>query len=341
MVKRILALMLLLPVLMGSFAQAELSRIRMLDAALDLLDSFIRTETAEPPVLDAALLLSGMSAPTEVKKDPLLDAALSMLEEGNIFLQRYNERTGSQVEARFPLGAPYFFGGKHSYREEDGKQLLFAREPLYSKRVIWEQTRFYDKGKFYLYGFDCSGFTQWIYSEAGLPEHPPLDDMILRYDYDEKYHIYSHRKGREMPSYDKLAATLEVGDLLVGKNRARHVMMYIGTLRAFGFTAEEVPELAEYLDYALVIHCGPSLMYGERIQSFLDAHADDPYYDGVLVPDGGVAVSIIGVPFEDAPNHAHEGITDYAWFDLPDGYKLTIWDLPACTSFCWFRASGI
>ncbi|MGN0794376.1 MAG: NlpC/P60 family protein [Aristaeellaceae bacterium] len=294
----------------------------------------------------ALMSLTTLSALAEepsggVEKSPLLDAALSMLEEGNVFLERYNELTGSDVAARFELGMPYFFGGKHDYKL-NGKQLIFSREPLYAKRVCWEQTRFYDKGKEYLYGFDCSGFTQWVFSEVGWAEHPPLDQMILNYGkYGNKNHVYSHRKGKEMPPYDQLASTLKVGDLLVGKNRARHVMMFIGTLRDFGFTEEELPELAAYLDYALVIHCGPNLMYGERMQRFLDAHADDSYYKGVLVPDGGVAVSIIGVPFEDAPNHAHEGITDFAWFDMPDGYKLTIWDLPACTSFCWFRANGI
>lgn len=292
-------------------------------------------------VLTLLTILPCLSARAEVEKSPVLDAAFSMLEEGNVFLTRYNELTGSQVEARFEYGAPYFFGGKHDYTL-GGEQLLFSREPEYAKRVIWEQTRFYDKGKEYLYGFDCSGFTQWVFSEVGWPEHPALDQMILRYaDYGKKNHVYSHRKGKEMPPYDQLAATLEVGDLLVGKNRARHVMMFIGTLRDFGFTEEEVPELAPYLDYALVIHCGPSLMYGERIQAYLDAHRDDPYYEGVRIPDGGVAVSIIGVPFEDAPHHGQDGITDYAWFELPDGYKLTIWDLPACTSFCWFRINGI
>ena len=282
-----------------------------------------------------------LPAAAEVERHAALDAALSMLEEGNLFLERYNELTGAEVEARFTLGAPYFFGGKHDYII-NGEPLLFSREPEYAKRVIWEQTRFYDKGKEYLYGFDCSGFTQWVYSEIGWAEHPPLDQAILNYGkYGKKNHIFSHRKGKEMPAWNELADALEIGDLLVGKNRARHVMMFIGTLRDFGFTAEEVPELADYLDYALVIHCGPSLMYGERMQGYLDAHADDSYYNGVLVPDGGVAVSIIGVPFEDAPNHAHEGITDYAWFELPDGYKLTIWDLPACTSFCWFRQNGV
>ncbi|MBQ7850946.1 MAG: C40 family peptidase [Clostridia bacterium] len=292
-------------------------------------------------IMTLLTILTTLPAMAETAQSPVLDAAFSMLEEGNPFLTRYNELTGAAVEPRFVLGAPYFFGGKHDYNI-NGEPLIFSRAPEYAKRVIWEQTRFYDKGKEYLYGFDCSGFTQWVFSEVGWPEHPALDQMILNYGkYGKKNHVFSHRKGKEMPAYDELAASLEVGDLLVGKNRARHVMMYIGTLRDFGYTAEEVPELAAYLDHALVIHCGPSLMYGERMQGYLDEKAGDPYYEGVRVPDGGVAVSIIGVPFDDAPHHAFEGITDYAWFELPDGYKLTIWDLPACTSFCWFRINGI
>ena len=45
-----------------------------------------------------------------------LDAALSMLEEGNPFLVRYNEDTDAGIEARFPLGCPYFWGGRRAAR---------------------------------------------------------------------------------------------------------------------------------------------------------------------------------------------------------------------------------
>ena len=292
-------------------------------------------------ILLLALLSVGTAALAEVEKSPVLDAAFSMLEAGNPFLTRYNELTGSQVEPVFELGAPYFFGGKHDFMT-NGTPHMYLRLPGYAKRKCWETTHFYRKNAEYLYGFDCSGFTQWVYSELGWDEHPPLDQMILNYGkYGKLNHIFSHRKGKEMPAWDELASYLLPGDLLVGKlHGARHVMMFCGTLRDFGYTAEEAPELAPYLDYALVIHCGPNFAYTTRIQGWLDAQ-DDPYYEGVLTTDGGVAVSIIGVPFDDAPNHAFEGITDYAWFDLPDGYKLTIWDLPACTSFCWFRANGI
>ena len=30
----------------------------------------------------------------------------------------------------------------------------------------------------------------------------------------------------------------------------------------------------------------------------------------------------------------------FQWFELPDGYKITIWDLPAATSFVWYRNRG-
>ncbi len=213
-------------------------------------------------------LLTWMTIPAlaEVKRDPLLDTAFTLLEEGNIFVERYNALTGAQVEATFPLGLPYFFGGKHD-DIINGMPRFIARAPEYTKRECWETTHFYRKDSFYLYGFDCSGFTQWIYSEVGYPEHDKLDKMINEWGkYGKKNHVYSHRKGKEMPSYPEVSENLIVGDLLVGKKGARHIMMFIGTLRDYGFTAEELPELANYLDHPLVVHCGPNPKYDDRKQ---------------------------------------------------------------------------
>ena len=275
-----------------------------------------------------------------VKQDPLLDAAFSMLEAGNPILEAYNEITGAGVEPIFEYGLPYFFGGTYDYMI-NGEQHLFARLPEYSKRSCWEQTKFYDKNKVYLYGLDCSGYTRWIYNEVGWPRHDKLSAMINQYaKYEKKNHVYSHRKGMEMPPYEELAATLQLGDLLVAKEGARHVMMFIGTLRDYVFTAETAPELQDYLDYTLVIHSGPNPDYGARMQKFLDEHADDPYYNGVNIPDGGVNVSIIGVPTVDAPHQVEDSNNLFYYFDL-NGYKITIWDLEAATSFCWFRINGV
>lgn len=276
-----------------------------------------------------------------VQQDPLLDAAFSMLERTNPILKAYNDITGANVAVHFEYGLPYFFGGTYDYTI-NGKQHLFSREPEYAKRSCWEQTKFYDKNKVYLYGLDCSGYTRWIFNEVGWPRHDKLSAMINEYGkYGNKNHVYSHRKGKEMPPYDELAATLQLGDLLVAKEGARHVMMFIGTLREYGFTAETAPELADYLDYTLVIHSGPNPDYGARMQKYLDEHADDPYYSNVNIPNGGVNVSIIGVPVEDAPHQIEDSNVLYHYFELPDGYKITIWDLEAATSFCWFRINGI
>ena len=125
-----------------------------------------------------------------VKQDPLQDAAFSMLEAGNPFLEAYNEITGAGIEPHFAYGLPYFFGGTYDYMVK-GEQHLFARAPEYSKRSCWEQTKFYDKNKVYLYGLDCSGYTRWIYNEVGWPRHDTLSAMINEYGkYGKKYHVY-------------------------------------------------------------------------------------------------------------------------------------------------------
>lgn len=285
-------------------------------------------------VLLALLSLMGTAFPAlgeegqGVQQCTFLDSAFSMLEEGNIFLKRYNDITGANVEPVFPNGVPYFFGGQDS-------KMVFRDVPEYAVRSCWETTRFYRKNQKYIYGFDCSGFTKWLFKQNGWTEHESLSKLVNEWGKYGKYHIFSHRKGKEPPAYEELKNYLQVGDLLITKHRSRHVMMYIGTLRDYGYTAEQVPELANYLDYPLVVHCGPNPDAGERFQQVIDANTEK--YGRCKTTNGCVCVSIVGVPYEAAPHSANVQVDDFYWFELEDGYKLTLRDYDQASTFIWYR----
>ncbi len=269
----------------------------------------------------ALLLLFLLAMPfahAQVQQNELLDSAFQMIEEDNIFLARYNQITGANVQARYTLGVPYFFSGQHV-------------QWLYERRKVVSESDFFKFDQVYIGGFDCVGYTRWIYNSNKRMGHPPLDEMINNYGEYSENHLYSHRAGQEMPPFDQLAASLQVGDLLAGKKTYRHVMMFIGTLRDYGFTAEELPEMADYLDYALVIHCGLSPVYGERFKAYIAENNLN-----CATTDGGVCVSIIGIPVSDAPVQMTVQGNRYAGFYVGD-YLLTIWDISTCTSFVWFR----
>ena len=279
------------------------------------------------------ILCVSFSARAELSQDPILDCALSMLEKGNIFIQRYNELTGAQIQAVFDGGLPYFFGGRAS-------AYLFSKAPRYRMMKCQVSSSFFRKDEVYLYGLDCSGFTQYVYKTCGLPAHDTLENMLLKWDYQhDGNHLYDQHPGSEMPPFPELKDHLRVGDLFVCRHegaRYRHIMLYIGTLRDFGFTPNEAPELLEYLDYPLVIHCGLSPVYGQRMQQYIDDHPE--LYRGCHTTDGGVQVSILGVPPEEAPIHEHVQNTDYAYYLLNSGQcVLTVYDVFTLSSYCWFR----
>lgn len=279
------------------------------------------------------LFLPRVQAKALVERSPMLDVAFSALEKDNLFLRRYNELTGANVEPLFELGVPYYFGGK-------ANSLFLARYPEYSIGRPWENSNYFSMEQTYIYGLDCSGFTQWILRQCRMPAHDNLTNMILLWEYQaDGHHLFNQRAGHEMPPYAELKDHLSVGDLFVVKHQNsqyRHIMMYIGTLRDYGITAEEEPALADYLDYPLVIHCGNSPVHGERFQRFIDEHPDA--FGHCTTTDGGVQVSILGVPLEDAPCHAHVQQTDYDYFLMDQGHlvmtTLNVFDI---TSYCWFR----
>lgn len=284
-------------------------------------------------ILTSFFILISAGASAQVERHQMLDCALPMLEKGNLFLLRYNEITGAGLEAVFDEGMPYFFGGS-------ANEYMFSAAPRYRTYACWVSSEYFIKDEYYCYGLDCGGFTQMILRECGMPPHDTLENMILNWEYQQDgHHLFNQRPGHEMPAFELLKDTLRVGDFFVARHtgaKYRHIMMYIGTLRNYGFTAENEPELAEYLDYPLVIHCGLSPVYGERIQAYMDARPE--IYRGCITTDGGVQVSILGVRPEDAPIHRHVQRTDYAYFLLSDDRTvLTVWDVFNVSSYCWFR----
>ena len=247
-----------------------------------------------------------------------LDAALSMLEEGNPFLVRYNEETGAEIEARFPLGCPYFWGGRHV------KNILQPASPN-------QNSDYYSKEQTYLYGLDCSGFTRWVCMRVGLAQHDNISHLLNRSLYTDCC-IYRAAKntGSERSRY------LKVGDLLALQHASGgfHVGMYIGTLLDYGYSANTLPEaLSPYLHYPLIIHCTGSSDYYDRYSSWLGENSDGT----VLPPYGGVIVSILDVPASEATEYTKD-ILDLRkpCFDL-EGYHLEILDVSGEKQERWIR----
>ncbi len=293
---------------------------------------------AAAALLAALVLLTAFPAQAWAEKEPsdLLEAAFELLEEGNPFVARYEQLTGREVTPLFPYGVPYFFGGLTGAK---GNGWFYLAYPDYFVKQCGSGSGYFKAGKLYFYGLDCVGFTRHVYKACGKQPHPTLSKMLTAWWELRNNLVYDHREGHQMPAWDQLKDTLQIGDLLVVKHEAsqyRHVMMYMGTLREFGYTAEEEPALAAWLDYPLVIHCGLSPFYGERFQKLIDAYPEK--YGKCTTTDGGVAVSILGVPGEEAPEHGHVQNTDYSWFTMNDGgYQLTAVSLDDVKYYCWYR----
>ena len=288
-------------------------------------------------VLAALLLLCLFPGPGRAEEEApdLTAAAFELLEEGNPFVRRYEKLTGKEITPLFPWGVPYYFGGLSGSK---GNGWFYMAYPDYFIKMCEHGSGYFRVGERYFYGLDCIGFTRHVYKACGLPAHPSLADIMTQWE-QKQYHVYDSRKGHEAPPYDQLKDTLRAGDLLVVKHeesRSRHVMMYIGTLRSFGYTAEEEPALASWLDWPLVIHCGLSPFYGERFRKLIDEYPDK--YGKATTTDGGVAVSLPGPEPGDAPEHGHVQNTDYAWFTMNDGgYQLTVINLTDVKYYAWYR----
>lgn len=260
------------------------------------------------------ILFSALPAVALVERSPLLDTAFQMLEEDNPILARYNEMTGANVEARYQYGMPYMFGGK-------------SEKYLMQVWKAWETTKFFRAGELYVYGFDCHGFINWVATQNGLPELDSLSNMILWWG---KYGETNHLPFKEIP-YNELKDHLVVGDYLVAKYTARHIMMYIGTLMDYGYTAEEVPELADYLDYPIFVHSGSNPFYYERYTKYIEENGLN-----CNSTNGGVCISIVGIPTDQVPHEIEDNRQTFHYFDM-GGYMLTVYDIFRATSYVWWR----
>ena len=128
---------------------------------------------------------------------------------------------------------------------------------------------------------------------------------------------------------------LKVGDLLAIRHASGgyHIMMYIGTLRDFGFSQEEVgAKLRNKLDYPLMIHCSSNRDYTDRYLIWNRANA--PWAN---TTDGGVMVSVFGCSEDDC-----DGIlqnldkTSMPYIDFK-GYHLTVYNPDEGAVCRWIR----
>lgn len=273
-------------------------------------------------VVSLMVLLMGFhqGASAKTAPSPVLDAAFSLLEEGNPILLRYNRLTGSRVQARFKYGVPYFFGGRQL------EKVLRVMGP-------WQESRYYKFNNFYVYGFDCTGLTQWSLRQAGYPVHPKISDLMqFRGLYQDNILPFD-----SLP-LDKIHDQAIAGDLLLQrKPGGYHIMLYAGTLRDYGYREEDLPApLAAYVDHPLMIHSGENHFYYGRYAQWVKEHIKETR---VTLPDGGVMLSVLGKIKPKAlsiglvPGEA--GNVVY-YFDL-EGYPLTVIDPEQAASRLWFR----
>ncbi len=264
--------------------------------------------------LTAVLLILSSFARAELRC-PELDAALSMLEKGNPFLERYDEVTGADISARYEYGCPYLFAGS-------------SVKDIGTVTRAWDSSIYYKEGEWYPAGLDCVGFTRWVFSESGRGLHPAISSLLGKSG--EKYAVDTRGLGP-----DRLFEVLEPGDLLAVRHASGgyHILMYAGTLRMFGFTAEEAgKKLEDKLDLPLLIHCSANRDYSGRYLLWVRENARR-----ANTTDGGVMVSIFGCLASDRDGELYNlDRSVLPYYDL-SGYHLTVCSLGEGDASRWIR----
>lgn len=272
----------------------------------------VPTPEPTPTAVPLAMRRTGLAA------SGAMNAALPLLEEGNPFIERYNVLTGSSLKALFKYGVPYFFGGTNA-------KTLMAKYPEYSSLQAWQSSTFFHAGEWYVYGFDCGGFSQYVQAQQNKSEHPKISVM-----YSEgrcgRHIICSHKQN--YPAWNTLFNTLQYGDYVVGHHgNYNHIMVYMGTLRMYGYTEDELPKLAAYLDYPLVIHSGTNPAYTERMNRYIKESGKN----WCKTTDGGVTVSLLSPPWGDSY------LESTTTFSLENGATLLVMPMKDYDVFAFTR----
>ena len=246
----------------------------------------------------------------KVSYNMLYEASLSMLEAGNTFVDHYDETACSLMDVSLPNGVPYYYAG--------GSEDKFLRRFFPSTT-----TRYYQDSHMYLCGLDCVGMTHLVYEKCGLERHPSISDLLF-------YGIGSSLLKNNDPM--RWPAFLKPGDLIAVKHGTFHIMMYLGTLRQFGWKERDAGEAVNLLDAPLVIHCGGSPFYYERYQKYIEEMG----YKNTLPPDGGVTVSVIMETNQDAPHSTDTSWGKHFGWYMIDNQPLLVFPLDDCTDMAWY-----
>ena len=251
----------------------------------------------------------------KVQYSLIYEASLSMLEEGNPFVARYDDTADSLMEVSLPRGVPYYYAG--------GSEDKFLHRFFPSTT-----THYYLDTHMYLCGLDCVGMTRLVYEKAGLERHPSISDILYR---------GMGRSALTQNDPSRWFMLLQPGDLVCIKHGTFHVMMYLGTMRMFGWTEATAGEAADLLDEPLVIHCGGNPFYYERYKEYIR----EMNYRNTYPPDGGVTVSVIQRTDSDAPHSTDTSWgKHFGWYNLADGSPLLVFRLEDCTDLAWYGPLG-
>ena len=268
------------------------------EGSVSLLLTFTSAEKLKPFPLD------------RVRYNEMFEAGLAMLEEGNPFLARYDDTADSLLQASLPLGVPYYYAG--------GTEDKFLRR-FYPSTT----THYYLDTHMYLCGLDCVGFTHLVYEKCGIPRHPSINTILFR-------GIGHDALANNDPA--RWPMMLLPGDLVGVEHGTFHILMYLGTMRTFGWTEHTAGEALPLLDAPLFIHCGGDPFYHERYRQYIR----DMGYKNTWPPDGGVTVSAAQVTNREAPHQTDTSWGKHFGWYTADGHPLLVFPLDDCTDIAWY-----